>query len=162
MIVWTDHKPLIYLYGKAQAKKPLRLERWSLRLQPYMPEIRHCRGSDNPADYLSRHPRKSTVESSRHQKVAEDYVNFISDHATPKALTNLEVQTETDSDPTLQAVLNLIETNKWYLINSTIWGPEVDGKALKSFNNVHHELSVTENGIVLRDHRMVLPRSSHS
>ena len=31
----TDHKALVYIYGKARSKPTPRLERWSLRLQPY-------------------------------------------------------------------------------------------------------------------------------
>ena len=31
----TDHKPLVHNHGNARSKPTLRLERWSLRLQPY-------------------------------------------------------------------------------------------------------------------------------
>ena len=31
----TDHKPLIAIYNNLQSKPPARIERWTLRLQPY-------------------------------------------------------------------------------------------------------------------------------
>ena len=31
----TDHNPLVHSYSKARSKPTPRLERWSLRLQPY-------------------------------------------------------------------------------------------------------------------------------
>ena len=35
---------------------PLRIERWSLRLQEFDFTISHIKGTVNPADFLSRHP----------------------------------------------------------------------------------------------------------
>ena len=35
---------------------PLRIERWSLHLQELDFTISHIKGTDNPADFLSRHP----------------------------------------------------------------------------------------------------------
>ena len=33
--IYTDHKPLVAIYGNATSKPPARIERWALRLQPY-------------------------------------------------------------------------------------------------------------------------------
>ena len=52
----TDHKPLIYLFNNARSRMPLRIERWSLRLQEFDFTISHIKGTVNPADFLSRHP----------------------------------------------------------------------------------------------------------
>ena len=52
--VITDHKALENIWQKE--RPPLRIERWSLRLQPYKFTIKYRPGKDNPADYMSRHP----------------------------------------------------------------------------------------------------------
>ena len=53
IVVFTDHNPLVFL--SKMTGKNQRLTRWSLLLQEYRLEIKHCRGRDNVvADYLSR------------------------------------------------------------------------------------------------------------
>ena len=82
------HKPLEVTWNNPRSKPPARIERWGLRLQPYQFKVIHRPGKDNPADYMSRHPdRASPAVASRQAKVTEEYINFLSDHATPKALT---------------------------------------------------------------------------
>ena len=67
--VSTDHKPLVHIYSNPTSKTSARLERLSLRLQPYQVTIAYHKGADNPADYMSRHPAKHTKSSSRQEKV---------------------------------------------------------------------------------------------
>ena len=85
--VYTDHKPLVSNFGNPNSHPPARIERWSLKLQPYNATILYKAGSDNPADYMSRHPYKSTGVASREEKVAEEYINFLTRAAVPKAMT---------------------------------------------------------------------------
>ena len=72
--IYTDHKPLVSIYGNPNSKPPARIKRWSLRLQSYDISIIFRAGSGNPADYLSRH---STHTSSKSEKIAEEYITFI-------------------------------------------------------------------------------------
>jgi hypothetical protein len=86
----TDHKPLISIFGRNAAtnsKHSPRIERWLMRLQPYDTEVVYKHGKDNPADYLSRH---QVIQSSsrREEKIAEEYVQYVADRATPKARRN--------------------------------------------------------------------------
>ena len=74
MRVFTDHKPLVSIYGNPNAKPPARIKRWSPRLQAYDATVIYIAGIDNPADYMSRHPStKDVVTSSREEKIAEEY-----------------------------------------------------------------------------------------
>ena len=66
----TDHKPQVYIFSNPKAKPPARLERWSLRLQPYNFTIRYEPGKNNPADYMSRHPLSN--QPQRERNIAED------------------------------------------------------------------------------------------
>jgi hypothetical protein len=111
--IYTDHKPLVSIYGNPSSKPPARIERWALRLQPYQLTVRYRKGEGNPADYLSRHPSKQPTTASREQKIAEEYVNYITVTSTPKALTVQEIEEATKADATLQAVSKAIETGNW-------------------------------------------------
>ena len=64
--VYTDHKPLLAIYGNRSSKPPARIEHWALRLQPYQISIHYQKVENNPADYMSRHPAKHTAAVSHH------------------------------------------------------------------------------------------------
>ena len=158
--VVTDHMPLVKLLGSPTAKLSARLERWALRLQPYEVTVRYQPGVKNPADYLSRHPLESTKTSSRHQKVAEEYVNMISTHAVPKAMSRQEIISATNDDVTLTTVKSLLESGRWYVIDKPEQlDSEVNVQDLKLYKKVRHELCTTQDGLVLRGNRIVMPES---
>ena len=144
--VLTDHLSLLGMINKPGAKLSARVERWVLRLQPYDVTLKYQKGADNPADYMSRHPDKSAT-STRATKVAEDYVNFLADESKPLALVKEKIITETQSDKTLQAVIKAVKTGRW---------TDTD---VKPYFNVRNELSVTQDGIVLRGCRICIPQS---
>ncbi|GFN86959.1 retrovirus-related pol polyprotein from transposon opus [Plakobranchus ocellatus] len=85
--VYTDHKPLVSLFGSPKIQLPARIERWVMRTQAYNMAINYKPGKENPPDYMSRHPNKSTKPSSREQKIAEEYVNHLAYKSIPKAMT---------------------------------------------------------------------------
>ena len=112
--VYTDHKPLAAIYGNPSSKSPARIGRWALRLQPYQITVKYRRGEVNPADYLARHAAKHGAETSRQQKVAEEYVSYLATSSTPKALKTQEIETATQDDATLQAVAEAIVKGSWH------------------------------------------------
>ena len=151
--IYTDHKPLVPLYNNPRSKPPARIERWTLRLQPYEATLKYRSGKDNPADYLSRHAPTVTEQSRREERVTEEYINYIANNATPKAMTLKELQDGTEQDATLQAVIQAMRSNKWE--NQT---PGVNNTAFKHLKRLRDELSVTESGkVVLRGSRIVVP-----
>ena len=77
----TDCKPVQLIFNNPNSKPPARIERWNLRLQGYDFDIIHTEGSENPSDYLSRHPSNDTPDIQAY--LAEEYVNFIVSHAVP-------------------------------------------------------------------------------
>lgn len=116
----TDHKALETIWNNPRSKPPARIERWGLRLQPYNFRVEYRKGAHNPADYISRHPvLTQTNDSTRATKVAEEYINFASHHATPKAMTLTEIKEETLKDPVLQKVSAHIRNNTWHKIRMT-------------------------------------------
>ena len=103
----TDHKPLERIWQKP--KPPLRIERWGLRLQPYKLTITYQPGSDNPADFMSRHPSVKTIKSCE-QSIAEHYVKFVMSEAIPRAMTLDEVKIASSKDKTSKG--NIICENR--------------------------------------------------
>ena len=109
--VVTDHRPLLFTWDKPSP--PTRIARWALRLQPYAITMQYTTGKDNSADYMSRHPSNKNIVSSRQEKMAEQYVNFILDSDVPTALTLEEIQSATAQYPTLQTVIKNLNTGRW-------------------------------------------------
>ena len=143
----TDHKPLEVIYGSPTSKPSARIERWVLRLQPYAFKIQYRSGSENAADYLSRHPFKKGEKQQ--EKLAEEYVNFLTRHSVPKAMTLEEIARETKSDSTLQRLHPAIRLNMW------------DADCLKPYRCIKDELTIGAQGVILRGTRIIMPSSFH-
>jgi hypothetical protein len=83
--LFTDCKPVQLILNNPMSKPPARIERWNLRLQGYNFHVIHTKGSQNPSDFLSRHT--TLKEQKCLATMAEDYINLLSLHAVPKAMT---------------------------------------------------------------------------
>ena len=157
--IYTDHKPLVSIYGNPNSKPPARIERWTLRLQLYDATVLYRAGADNPADYMSRHPMNFTKPTSKEEKIAEEYINFLTDTSVPKAMKLDEIKQATQVDPTLQAVFQAIQSNTWPQ-EQVVKLAEVDIAVFNSYRKVKTELSINHsNGILLRQHRIIMPES---
>jgi transposase InsO family protein len=154
--VITDHQPLVSIWSKPNP--PLRIARWALRLQAYDLVIKYRPGSTNPADYMSRHPTQEVVKSRREQKVAEEYVNFTANNATPRALSLEDIQYATAADQTLQVAIQLVQNGQWHTVKDYEGHDGIDYHALLSIRTVKDELTVGDS-VVLRDHKIIVPAS---
>ena len=88
--LYTDCKPIELILGNPKSKPPARIERWNLRIQDFDFDIMYTKGHDNPSDFLSRHPCSETENT--HEMPAEQYVNFLTTHAVPKARNSRSYQ----------------------------------------------------------------------
>lgn len=155
--VYTDHKPLVTIYSNPSSKPPARIERWALRLQPYQITVKYRRGETNPADYLSRHPTKEGAQTTRQQKVAEEYINYLATTSTPKALKTQDIEAATQADATLQGVAEAIAKGNWHLV---VKRPGVNPTEFRLLERVKDELAVSASGnLILRGTRIVIPKS---
>nr|XP_039266337.1 uncharacterized protein K02A2.6-like [Styela clava] len=118
-----------------------------LRLQQYDFVVIYRPGANNPADYLSRHPSKA--ENNRDLKIAEEFLNYVCESACPKAITLKEIEEETFNDPMMQNVKKCIVSGKWQDYRNC--------EEMRNFESLSSELSITEQGIILRGHRIVVP-----
>ena len=143
--LYTDHKALEVIFGNPVSKPPARIERWLLRLQQYNFRVMYKRGSQNPADFLSRHPVPSTKP---HTNVADTYVNFLTVTAVPPALTVSEVGEATTKDAVHCLVREAIQTGQW------------SNTQLKQFKLIKDDLTIDyDNNVLLRGTRIVIPIS---
>ena len=154
--VYTDHKPLVTIYSNPSSKPPARIDRWAFRLQPYQITVKYRRGETNPADYLSRHPTKG-AQTTRQQKVAEEYINYLATTSTPKALKTQDIEAATQADATLQGVAEAIAKGNWHLV---VKRPGVNPTEFRLLERVKDELAVSTSGnLILRGTRIVIPKS---
>ena len=155
--VYTDHKPLVTIYGNPSSKPPARIERWALRLQPYQITVKYRRGETNPADYLSRHPAKNAAQTTHQQKVAEEYINYLATTSTPKALETQDIEAATQADATLQGIAEAIVKGNWHLV---VKRPGVNPTEFRLLERVKDELAVSASGnLILRGTHIVIPKS---
>ncbi|CAB4015782.1 Hypothetical predicted protein [Paramuricea clavata] len=151
----TDHKPLERIFTNPAARSNARLERWAFKLKLYHFTISYSPGKTNPADYLSRHILATTHPSTASDQ-AEEYIAFLADHTTPKAMTVSEVKQSTRADPTLQAVIEALRNNTWHSTFETP-SPLVNSQDLHALYNIRDELSVSDyHDLLLRSHRLIL------
>ena len=158
--IYTDHKPLTHMFGKNAHKKTLspRIERWAMRLQPYELTMIYQPGIQNPADYLSRHPQTApSGDNTRAEKIAEEYVSYIVDALTPKAMSLEIIAAETKKDKTLRAVLEALRTNNWY--DARIKEELPLNNLYKTLHKCKDEISMYKDEIILKGSKIVIPET---
>ena len=154
--IYTDHKPLVTLFGRPKGQLPARVERWVMRCQGYNMNIIFKPGKDNPADYMSRHPAQQQA-CSREEKIAEEYIQYLTDNSIPKAMSLQQVQEETRKDNTLQAVLSAVRTGQRYKHATTVLSEHQ--KMFETLKQCAHQLTTTQDGLLLKSRKIVIPHS---
>ena len=147
--VITDHKPLQPIFENKPRLGSIRIDRTKLRHQDIDYKVMWRPGKNNPADYLSRHPAKASQrqmnESREDAKLlyALHNDNFFMEEITPKRIVD-----ETQKDVVLQAVIKHIRD-----------GSKPTSPELSHYKNIFDELTVSDSGLLLRGHRVILPAS---
>ncbi len=100
-------------------------------------------GIGNPADVLSRLPLANTTTNNRN--TAEEYVQYVAQHAAPKAMSLSTIKEATNQDPVLQFLRECIMNNNW---------PKVS--MMRPYCGIRHELTIVDD-IFLRGSRLLMP-----
>ena len=140
--LFTDHKALEVIFSPT-SKPPSRIERWALRLQQYDFTVKYRKVDGNPADVLSRMPLPTQRQKVN---VADEYVNFIAAHSIPKSMTYQEIQSATQADQQLQAVIKASQTG-------------TSPAELQRFHHLPQELTITADNVLLRGTRIIIPQA---
>ena len=144
--ILTDHKPLVHLFNNAQLQIPFRIERWNLPLQEFDFTISHIKGTVNPADFLSRH---SYDIKTKTDNITEEHVNFVQNSVCPEAISWQQIQDKTKNDINSQNATSK-KQNKKKEIN-------IENKERKILLNLISELTLTPDGILLKQNRIMIP-----
>ena len=110
-VMVTDYKPLETIYSP-KTKPPVRIERWTLRLQPYHFKVVYNPGPQNAADSLSRLTDNPPVQIG----TMEDHFYYVAQHAVPHAFTPQQMENLSADDHTLATVRSGIETESLVII----------------------------------------------
>ena len=140
----VDNKAVEMIFGNPKSKPSARIERWGLRLLPFTFKIRHESGESNIADYFSRNAINEIKNSG---DSVEHYINMLVDYQLPVSIKLDAVIESTNSDKTLLLVKDFIRGLK----------VDVESEELKPFVAFKNELSVSEEGIILKGLQIVIP-----
>ena len=167
--VWACKTCHIYIYGghftlitdalsvkkifeedKIRKRTPIRFIRWRSDLSVYNVTIVHREGSKNIADFLSRR-FKGSIQASNimmlSTKCTEARINRIVRDCCPTNISLTELTKATSEDA------QIMEIKKALLTTSSLKTFNIN----KFFRNVFQELSVSEEGILLRNDLIVIP-----
>ena len=126
---------------------PPQIERWDLRPQPYKLTIQNQPANKNPADYMSRHPSKEHLKSSREQRIVKQYVNFIE-------MSLEEVMNATANDKTILKAMEFVRTGRWFELE-TVCDPNIQSDELRELTEVC--VKSHSDNLLMRGDRIVLP-----
>ena len=144
----TDHRPLEHIYKAKPQRKPTsaRLERWRIRLQEYDFNVVYRPGTSNLADPLSRLPKDSKPGNCRSnmEACADRYVHYMIRAQTPRAMQLDDIRKATLEDPELQKVMQCLRNNMLHQLP-------------RSYIPISHELCITDEELLLRGDRIVIP-----
>ena len=150
----TDHKPLCAVFS-GNRMGSIRTERIKLRHQDIRFKVEYQAGKKNQADLLSRNAKPFSKLSPREKTESEDLNNLLYVlHTAPitDTITLAKIATETSADDTLRDLRTIIHKGQ-------TWIPKTASKQLQKFKQILPTITVTGNGILLKDDRIILPKS---
>jgi hypothetical protein len=142
--VVTDNSAVQLILKNYKTKPKPRISRWFLRLLPYKFKITHKKSHENIADFFSRNPAEPA--DNKFEKIAESYIATV--RTRNKAISHKEILEETIKDETLIQVGKMLKRETFF-----------DTVDMKPFQKLKDELYIAENGLIMRDSRIILPKS---
>ena len=151
VVIVTDHKPLVPIFNGTRLGS-IRSERIKLRHQDLLYEIKWEKGSSNIADYLSRHALPLTqlpTEQVEETHEFEKLVYFLNFGPYLEAVSINGIISATSRDITLKSLAKAVKLG--YI-------PKGD-HCLKPFEKVFDRITISEDGLLLKDHQIILPEA---
>ncbi len=142
-----DNKAVTLIISNPLSKQPARIQRWELQFSQYRFKIVHRPGLGNKADFLSRHP-VADLACDDDGEIMENYIHFIINGNIPPRVSKEEILRETLSDRTLSAITSMVKSSQF-----------VDDESVRPYKHVFNDLSISLEGFVLRNDRLVVPAS---
>ena len=156
VVIVTDHNPLLSIFNGSR-RGSIRTEKIKIRHQDIRYHLVYQKGSDNTADFLSRHAKPWKYIPKQEKGEANELNRFLYIiHALPvmDALGVKEIAEETAKDQILSKLQKLISAGYSRI-------PKTDIQ-LRPFRKILHEITYLANGTLLKDDRIILPTSLHN
>ena len=154
--VVTDHKPLCSIFNGNRSGS-IRTEKIKMRHQDVRYEVIFQKGKLNQTDFVSRRGKPIEKISKEEQDKSNDVNNLLYMlHVTPimDRINIGTISTETQRDPTLKRVREIIEQGQTWISKS-------ESAAVQRFREILPEITLTGNKILLKSERIILPESLH-
>ena len=126
--IFTDHKPLVYMFNKPRSQMPYRIERIRMKLQGFDFNV-----VQNPIDFLSRKPIKPEYHELREYEELEKHVHSVINEGNFDAVKVDEIRESTKNDKTMHMLSESVSKG----IIDADHKPELIG-----YKSVFNELSV--------------------
>ena len=141
----TDAKAVMKIFEEDKVRKriPTRFVRWKSELSHYNVTFEHRAGRENIADFLSRNFKREQYPVTHD---IEHTINNIVSETLPVTISYEELLKEISLDPTIKLIKQSLNYRK---VTTN----------LKDFKDIWLELNFTEDGILLRNDLIVLPKS---
>ena len=149
----TDHKPLLGVFNSTR-QGSIRSDRIKLRHQDIRFQLRWMKGSHNPADFMSRRgtPLSKLSKSLKAETTEfEKTVWFLQFSPYTESISLDKIISETDKDPVLSSLKESIR--KGHISNAD--------NSLKPYRKLFGELTVSDEELILRNDKIILPASLH-
>ena len=147
----TDHKPLEAIFRNRRSGS-IRTDRIKMRHQDIRYHVVWRDGKSNPADYLSRHavPRRHTPRAELEEaNELEKTIWFLNYSPYTEAISIGKIIKESNKDSTLIQL-------KAALKRKSARNPSL---ALEPYKKILHEITVSDEGMVMRGERIILPQT---
>ena len=144
--LYTDHKALETIYSPT--RKPCgRIQRWSLRLQPYKMNVKYMPGKHNPADYLSRFMLTHQIpeQHSTLSDDAEHFLRFITLNSVPKHIPIQTLIEESKHDQDTNIFKDCLQNNNW-----------ASTKITRQYKSSQHNFAY-KDPLILMNSRILIP-----
>ena len=152
-IIITDHLPLLSVFNGKRSGS-IRTERIKLRHQDVPYVLEYKKGQENFPDYLSRHAIKWNDGSKSEREESKNLTKLLYTlHVTPvlDALGMKEIAEHTQKDKILKRLKTFIQDGKTFIPKSEA--------VLQPFKNIFSEITVLNNGTLLKQDKIILPAS---
>ena len=150
--VVTDHKPLVSIF-KETRRGSIRTDRIKLRHQDVNYAVTYRPGSENTADYLSRHATKlkeipqTWVDETEELEKTVWFLNF---SPYSEAVSIPTIIKHTKKDKTLCSLSD-------FLARGFI--PKSAGQEWQKYRGIFDSITVSDTGLLLKDDKIILPKS---
>lgn len=152
--VYTDHQPLVHITKNVDRRPSPRLERLLLKIQAYEYKVEYKPGSENIADYLSRHPVGKPQDKGPEEDDLESYALAEIKRMIPIAVTIPELQQATSEDIVMDKFRSNLESGKVTELEPS-WS-EAEKQDFKAFKKVESKITVID-GLLLLGQKIIIP-----